>query len=206
MRLKNSKLLISKYPKKPKEIGLNKETYDWLSSRTKYKPNDEAWFKASYSIFVQKGKLKSKQDLYKIIAFAYSWMPTIPNVKPITKKEWLTISSLLKRIDTKSNALEQLLFILIPIINNSLVGTSKVLHFISPVGVPIIDSRVRKAWNKIFAKRKDLKLKGLLVTKANLQSVVNSYLNYCSNISKWQEACGKGVSIRDIESILYSQK
>ncbi len=192
--------------KEPREIGLNKETYRWLNNQPKYKPNDDQWFKASYPIFAKGKKPKSEEELFQIIAYAYSWMQTIPNVKPITNKEWLTISSLLKRIDTKSNALEQLLFILIPIINNSLVGTSKVLHFISPVRVPIINSRVRKAWNKIFAKRKDLKLKGLLVTKANLQSVVNSYLNYCSNISKWQEACGKGVSIRDIESILYSQK
>jgi hypothetical protein len=192
--------------KKPKEIGLNKETYRWLNNQSKYKPNDDQWFKASYPIFAQGKKPISEEELFQIIAYAYSWMPTIPNVKPITNKEWLTISSLLKRIDTKSNALEQLLFILIPIINNSLVGTSKVLHFISPVRMPIIDSRVRKAWNKIFAKRKDLKLKGLLVTKGNLQSVIDSYLTYCSNISKWQEACGKGVSIRDIESLLYSQK
>lgn len=192
--------------KKPKEIGLTKKTYRWLNNQPKYKPSDDLWFKASYPIFAKGKNPKSQEELYQIIAYAYSWMPTIPNVKPITNKEWLTISSLLKRIDTKSSALEQLLFILIPIINNSLVGTSKVLHFISPARVPIIDSRVRKTWNRIFVKRKDLKLKTLQVTKANLQSVIDNYLSYCSNIAKWQKACGKGVSIREIESILYFQK
>ena len=48
--------------KKPKEIGLNKETYRWLSNQPKYEPSDDRWFKASYPIFAKGKKVEVKTD------------------------------------------------------------------------------------------------------------------------------------------------
>ncbi len=39
----------------------------------------EAWYNISYKIFTSQ-RVESKSDFYKMIAFAYSWMPTIPKI------------------------------------------------------------------------------------------------------------------------------
>ncbi|EPG34498.1 hypothetical protein [Acinetobacter colistiniresistens] len=74
------------------------------------------------------------------ISFTYSWMPTILKKLKLNNSEYL-LSSLNdvkqgKRINEK-----QLLF-LKKTFNNSLVGTSKLLHFINPHNYAIWDSRV----------------------------------------------------------------
>lgn len=192
--------------KKPKIVGLDKATYQWLSSKRLYKPADETWFQTSYSLFTNGKCPNTKDEFYKVIAFAYSWMPTIPNVKVIDSKQWRDIKRLLPTIARNSEALEKLLFILLPIINNSLVGTSKVLHFISPEHVPIIDSRVLATWNRIFKQRKDLTLKKTLMLDTDKTRQIKNYLKYRDMLITWQAKCGRKVTLRKLEELLYYQK
>lgn len=191
--------------KKPKIVGLDKASYQWLSSRRPYKPADETWFKTSYPIFSNDRFPQTKEEFYKVIAFAYSWMPTIPNVKVIDSKQWREIKRLLPTIAKNPGALEKLLSILIPIINNSLVGTSKVLHFISPKHVPIIDSRVLATWNRIFKQNKELTLKKTLLLDSDKTRQIKNYLKYRDMLITWQSKCGRNILLRDLEKLLYYQ-
>jgi hypothetical protein len=193
--------------KKPVIVGLNKDTYRWLcAEKSIYKPADETWFKTSYPIFSSGKSPHTKDDFYRVIAFAYSWMPTIPNVKQIGNKQWREIKRLLPKIARNPEPLRKLLVILIPIINNSLVGTSKVLHFISPEQVPIIDSRVLANWNRIFKQNKELTLKKTLLLDSNKTRQIKNYLKYRDMLIEWQSKCGRKVTIRKLEELLYYQK
>lgn len=74
------------------------------------------------------------------ISFTYSWMPTILKKLKVDDSEYLLyILNAVKQ--GKMINQEQLLFIK-NAFNNSLVGTSKLLHFINPYKYAIWDSRV----------------------------------------------------------------
>ena len=78
-------------------------------------------------------------DLIIGINFTYGWMPTIFNFKSNQMDEALVIlNSAKKGIRPTETELE----ILKKCFNNSLVGTSKLLHFINPLRFSIWDSRI----------------------------------------------------------------
>ncbi|WP_372551463.1 hypothetical protein [Acinetobacter pittii] len=85
-------------------------------------------------------KIINLENIIIGISFTYSWMPTILKNLKIDHPEYLI--SILNEVKHghKINA-EQLLF-LKSALNNSLVGTSKLLHFINPFDYAIWDSRV----------------------------------------------------------------
>lgn len=71
--------------------------------------------------------------------FIYGWMPTIITLKTEKEKQVLTILNKVKsRVEIDVNELN----ILKKCINNSLVGVSKLLHFINPKDYAIWDSRI----------------------------------------------------------------
>ena len=81
----------------------------------------------------------TKHDLIIASHFVYGWMPTIINLKLDE------IDKVLKYLNNAKNgyilkAIE--LELLKKCINNSLVGVSKLLHFINPVDYAIWDSRI----------------------------------------------------------------
>jgi hypothetical protein len=39
------------------------------------------WYKLSYPTFLNQST-NSKEDMIRLIAYAYSWMPTIPDINP----------------------------------------------------------------------------------------------------------------------------
>ncbi|MDO4225842.1 MAG: hypothetical protein Q4C75_08140 [Bergeyella zoohelcum] len=92
-----------------------------------------------YPLFLDffKGRELNKETIILGISLVYSWMPTIPTldlqnidkVVDIIKKEELTASDF--------EELSQCF-------NNSVIGTSKLLHFIYPEKYPIWDSNVFK--------------------------------------------------------------
>ena len=45
-----------------------------------FKTNTNPWFESSYPVFV-KHPISKIDDIIPLIAYAYSWMPTIPTVK-----------------------------------------------------------------------------------------------------------------------------
>lgn len=80
------------------------------------------------------------------INFTYGWMPTIFNFKPKNKDINIELDKALKIINESKNSLisKMDLEFLKNLFNNSLVGVSKLLHFINPHLYPIIDSRVMR--------------------------------------------------------------
>ncbi len=74
------------------------------------------------------------------ISFTYSWMPTI--LKSIKLENSEEIISILNDVKNKKKISEEQITTLKSAFNNSLVGTSKLLHFINPRQYAIWDSRV----------------------------------------------------------------
>lgn len=107
---------------------------------------------------VKKDKKEIEADTYALAVAVYGWMPTIPktfNIDFLTDEIKTSISKLkhpeeacafLKRIDE-------------PILNNSWVGTSKLLHFLKPEIFPIWDSRIARVVDKANSVGKNDKIK-----------------------------------------------
>ena len=79
------------------------------------------------------------------ISFTYSWMPTI--LKSIKLENPGKILSILNEVKNGQRINEEQLGTLKNAFNNSLVGTSKLLHFINPKQYAIWDSRVFRFLN-----------------------------------------------------------
>lgn len=101
----------------------------------------ETYHKSYYffiEYFAEKNELK-EQDLVIGSNFVYGWMPTILNFKSIDFQ--LAVEIINKAKKSKPLSLDDI-GKLKCLINNSLVGVSKLLHFINPDVYAIWDSRV----------------------------------------------------------------
>jgi hypothetical protein len=100
-----------------------------------------------------------------------------------------------------ASCLPTLLSQLIPAINNSLVGVSKVLHFIAPQYIPIIDRNVLRGWDLFFFKLQP----GYAVPRLPSYNVslnqnhIEKYLAYRETLIEWAKNCKGQISIRDLE-------
>ena len=113
-----------------------------LSESLKFYPPTEGSYIKTYPEFIQFFKninSISKHDLIISSHFVYGWMPTIIELKFQNMEE--VLKSLNK---AKSGAILTIaeLELLKKTINNSLVGLSKLLHFINPIDYAIWDSRI----------------------------------------------------------------
>lgn len=79
------------------------------------------------------------------ISFTYSWMPTI--LKSIKLENSERALLILNEVKDGKRISEEQLALLKSVFNNSLVGTSKLLHFINPKKYAIWDSRVFRFLN-----------------------------------------------------------
>jgi hypothetical protein len=89
------------------------------------------------------------EDAIVGLHIVYCWMPTIPNLaRPtqLTPAERLQVVSLLNDARTRLLNIDELSFLKTGFINNSMVGLSKLLHFVAPERYAIWDKRVAKAW------------------------------------------------------------
>lgn len=114
-----------------------------MNSMNSKKRSRDIWSLESYYDFIhcfENKKRLDRKDIIFGIAMAYSWMPTIPRTPEITQTEVNLVNSLVKKFDEKK--FENLT----RIVNNSIVGTSKLLHFLAPDKYPIWDKNVRKAF------------------------------------------------------------
>lgn len=85
------------------------------------------------------------ENIFIGISFTYSWMPTI--LKSIKLENSEEVISILNDVKIGTQINEEQLNILKMSFNNSLVGTSKLLHFINPNQYAIWDSRVFRFLN-----------------------------------------------------------
>lgn len=75
----------------------------------------------------------------------YGWMPTIPNIS-ITQEAINTLNK--AKQEEPLNYSDY--FYLVKSVNNSIVGASKILHFVNPKEYPIFDSRIKSFFEKNF--------------------------------------------------------
>src|SRR5690554_2316299 len=105
--------------------NLNYESYKDLTSRcTGRNTTINPWFELSYPVFV-KHQVNKIEDLIPLIAYAYSWMPTIPKINFDLIKNYDYLLWQLKLLH--SGEVYNMYYILetmIPAINNSIVATS----------------------------------------------------------------------------------
>ncbi|UMB59992.1 hypothetical protein MHL31_13020 [Lutibacter sp. A80] len=183
-------------------MKLNFELYNTLKEKVKEDVSankNDPWYQYSYNIYVNQ-QLTSIEDFWKFVAFAYSWMPTIPTIhfSKLEVSNDILLNELIKLKSGKAN-IEWLFQILTPVINNSVVGVSKTLHFIAPNVIPIYDSRVISAWNNSFEGNDELSLNK---HKGNIAKV----LFYTKKMNNWISKCNKidkTITLRDLELVLY---
>lgn len=113
----------------------------------------------------QNNELENEARLYQLASAAYGWMPTIPknvdvNFSIVAAEDVSTADEALKFIQDMN-----------VILNNSWVGTSKILHFINPTHFPIWDSNVARAIHQ---------------TDKNSNNK-NTFLNYVEKIHRWND-------------------
>lgn len=111
----------------------------------------------------------TKHDFIIGVNFSYGWMPTIFEFKSENFDEVVTI---LNKVKGGLIPTVEELNVLKKMINNSLVGSSKLLHFINPSLIPIWDSRVyRYLLGRNHSQDSISKPEHLL-----------DYINFCNNV------------------------
>ena len=128
----------------------NDETFLQLTNiANNFKSTDENYL-LSYPYFLnyfQNLESINLENLVIGISFTYSWMPTI--LKALNLKNTEKVLFILNEVKKGKLIDEQQLTTLKTTFNNSLVGTSKLLHFINPKQYAIWDSRVFRFLNNV---------------------------------------------------------
>lgn len=181
---------------------MNKELYNELKSNQRGEISKDSWFIASAQTFLNQ-PLENKEDVIRLIAFVYSWMPTIPSLHEENVNYKLILKNLKRLRANEEFELDETLKNLIPLTNNSIVGASKVLFFVNPKVVPIIDSRVVSCWNRKIAVGDNLDKKIKDINDKNINKKIEEYKKYWKNLKMWIVNCENKISIREIESSLY---
>lgn len=105
---------------------------------------ENTYYFDSYFEFLKYFDELEKIDYHSLVIsshFTYGWMPTIITLDPKYMNESILILNKVKNSNEMNN--DEYL-ILVKCINNSIVGVSKLLHFIKPKQYPIFDSRIKK--------------------------------------------------------------
>lgn len=132
-------------------VKSNKEILNQLFKIAKnYNLNTDTYYTKSYLYYIEYfEKLETLDEEHIIIGvgLTYSWMPTIP--KRIDINIIQETIPLLNQVKSGGEILNiEQLKLLKKFCNNSLVGASKLLHFINPYDYAIWDSRVFKYLNE----------------------------------------------------------
>jgi hypothetical protein len=166
---------------------------------------DKYTYDKSYYYFIkyfENKKVLSEEDLVISANFTYAWMPTILNFKNTNFNECVDILNKSKQIDRlEKKDIEALK----SLINNSLVGTSKLLHFINPNKYAIWDSRVSKflsgVTHKYFIEKTDVFFQYIdfcneLINHKNYENEIHQvYLKKSNN--------QKATKMKSIEQIMF---
>lgn len=160
---------------KIKEIDKNDFLLKLEIIAEEYKSNqDEYFYKNTYPYFIDyfKNIDKIKMEHFIIgLSFTYSWMPTIPKKSNFSHND--EVLEILNKAKLGKNLLsvDELGRLQIAC-NNSLIGVSKLLHFINPYNYAIWDRKVTKFLNR-----------GKVFYKYNTQQYLN-YLAFLDDLKK----------------------
>ena len=128
----------------------NDETFLQLTNIANNFKSTEENYLLSYPYFLnyfQNLESINLENLVIGISFTYSWMPTI--LKALNLKNTEEVLFILNEVKKGKLIDEQQLTTLKTTFNNSLVGASKLLHFINPKQYAIWDSRVFRFLNNV---------------------------------------------------------
>ncbi len=127
------------------DISIEKIIKD--ASRIHFSDEDKISF-VSYVEFLKffsDKKTITKTDFIIGTHFAYAWMPTILTYgKNSSEKEYKECAIKLDMVKKGKLLSKRDLRLLVKVVHNSMVGVSKILHFVSPETYPIIDSKVMR--------------------------------------------------------------
>ena len=144
-------------------------------------------------------------DYRTVVAGAYAvygWMPTIMQ-NGVNRTAWATTREDLGQLRNATNWIDAEVILrkapsILTLVNGSIVGTSKFLHFLNPEIFPIWDSKIGRVFG---AHRRDLVEK------------IERYLGYCSTVAAsidavypedYAQFVGSGVSpVRRLELLLF---
>lgn len=165
--------------------------------------NTQKNYNKSYYHFIkyfESKKQLTEHDLVIAANFTYGWMPTILEFK---SDDFVLAVSIINKAKGSNRVSDEELLILKKLMNNSIVGVSKILHFINPNVYAIWDSRVCN----------------FLTGKAHAYKVQKSglfwaYLDLCQKIAaapefeiihrKYQEKVGYEITpMRTVEQIMF---
>lgn len=124
-----------------------------------------------YINFFKEKEVLTESDIVIGVGFTYSWMPTI--LKRLNLSNIDQVTKILNNVKQSIEISDDDLLLLKEFSNNSLVGASKLLHFINPEKYAIWDSRVFKFLNNNEAAHK---------YKLEKVHVYRQYLSYLSNL------------------------
>lgn len=99
----------------------------------------------------------SEEKILALTHMVYGWMPQVLKINTEIGKEVIDILQKMKNIkkfDNDNKELFDYIKKLTPLTKNSVVGTSKLLHFLYPTIYPIYDSRVYHSIRKMFEKKR----------------------------------------------------
>lgn len=158
---------------------ISQETF--LKDGLNFKKDREQTYDISYPEFISYFKsipIITKHHLVIGINFTYGWMPTILDFRTDRFEESVEILNKVKNGSIPStNELE----ILKGLFNNSIVGTSKLLHFITPDKFAIWDSRVYRYLTK--------------------QEPYENRIGNCETYLRYLEFCNYLASLNEFEDI-----
>lgn len=104
---------------------------------------DNTYYFDSYFEFLKYFENKTEITYHDLVIsshFTYGWMPTIINLdKNFTEDTRIILNKILDNYEINNDEY----LTLVKCINNSIVGVSKLLHFIQPKKYPIFDSRIK---------------------------------------------------------------
>lgn len=133
----------------------------------------------NYFANIQADKIET-ENLVIGIHFVYGWMPTIFEFKKNETKDLIVATNILKRAKRGEILISEDYQMLKELLNGSLVGTSKLLHFINPEMYAIWDSKVHSYLKKNF---QELKLSYKIGDISNYEK----YLNFLTEITNSEE-------------------
>jgi hypothetical protein len=160
-------------------------------------------YQKSYQYFVDyfaDGRKLSEMDLVIGANFTYGWMPTILKFKDSNFDAAVDVLNQARNPNVISN---DQLDILKALINNSMVGVSKLLHFINPSVYAIWDSRV---CNFLLGKHNQNILSSAKVFKSYLElcNRIVSDSNFQTIHTSFIDQVGHEVSeLRTVEQIMF---
>lgn len=209
-----------------KQAALLSKLCNEVKSFPELKPNEKPYYfynvayrslRAFTRDYIEyKDKERRKIDVLALAHMVYGWMPTILNIDKKnaeqgvpSSKNWLNyfniaiekfnsnfeeIRKVNKKIDKQK--LEDVIENTKIITNNSVIGASKLLHFINPEIFPIYDSRVFHAIRKLSGSKKEKE-------DWNTVDNISKYISYIAMIMGW---CNKKEILNKIKNELNEKK